>query len=355
MIVVIPSCRSIDIENLRPLIDFGARFIVIDDSDGSIRISHPQFEVYNWSDYGRLLGQNESAIPKRNGACRALGFYLAWKEGDPDEPIIALDDDCVIEQPQFPHQIIDRLGTAKRRMAVGKGVHMNTFDILRGLDSTRLFPRGFPYSHRIAYKPWKFDANVSGEVHFNLGLWRGALDINAIDRLQMESNYFPDVELFHDSVVIPSGTLVSLCAGNMHFRRELIPAIYQLPMNVEIMPKGSINRYGDIWAGFILKRMMDIRGHRLSVGGPIVKHHREGPYLKNVSSEHLAGLVNEEFIDLILRSTESIRPGDYLDMMLHFRNNLLQHAGQSSQILRAYLKHLTGALSAWLQALDKCR
>lgn len=354
MIVIIPSCRSINLQNLKPLIDFGSRFIVIDDSDGSIRIDHPQFEVYNWRDYRRLLGSNEIAISKRNGACRALGFYLAWKEGDPFEPIVALDDDCVIESPQFPHQVIDRLKPGKRRVAAGTGIHMNTFDIFRGLDCTKLFPRGFPYSQRIAYKRWTFDGSVSGEIHFNLGLWRGTLDINAIDRLQIEVNHFPDVELLHESVVIPEGALVSLCSGNMHFRRELIPAIYQLPMNVEIIPKFSINRMGDIWAGFILKRMMDIRGDRLSVGGPIVKHYREGPHVKNAASEHLAILVNEEFIDVILRSTEQISPGDYIDMMLHLHDNLRQHEAQSSPILKSYLKHLNKTLSAWLRALGEC-
>ena len=50
MIGVIPSCRHIDLNNLSPLIDAGARFIVVDDTPGSIRIDHPSFTVLNWNE-----------------------------------------------------------------------------------------------------------------------------------------------------------------------------------------------------------------------------------------------------------------------------------------------------------------
>jgi hypothetical protein len=80
MIVVIPSNRSINLDHLGPLIESGARFVVVDDSPGSIRIDHPQFRVFSWADRERLLGAHDVAIPRRNGACRDLGFVVAWKE-----------------------------------------------------------------------------------------------------------------------------------------------------------------------------------------------------------------------------------------------------------------------------------
>lgn len=56
MLVVIPTSRSVSFEYLKPLIDFGARFIVVDDSDGSVKIDHPQFSTYTWKDQDRMLG-----------------------------------------------------------------------------------------------------------------------------------------------------------------------------------------------------------------------------------------------------------------------------------------------------------
>jgi len=351
VIVVIPSCRSINTQYLKSLIEYGARFIVIDDSEGSIKINHPQFEVYNWSDRKRLLGRNEIAIPRKNGACRDLGFYIAWKQGETDEIIVAIDDDCVIESKDFGKQVESKLSQGVRRTAHGKGQHINIFDLYRNVDSTKLFPRGFPYSARVSYEPWRFDDKVSGQVHFNLGLWREVFDINAIDKIRLDQTIFPDAELIHENVVIPQGKLISVCSGNMQFRRELIPAVYQLPMNIEVMPNWAIDRYGDIWAGFILKTLMDIRGDQMSVGAPMVRHLREEPYQNNIVKEHLGHMVNEEFIELLLQSSSQIRPGSYLDMMRHLREELSRNAVNSSLILRAYLQHLDTSLVAWLEAL----
>src|ERR1700736_6271221 len=97
MIVVVPSARSIRLDYLTPLIEAGARFIVVDDSEGTIRINHPQFKEYNWSDRRRMLGSLDAAMPRRNGACRDFGFYVAWRESADDDIILAIDDDCMVE------------------------------------------------------------------------------------------------------------------------------------------------------------------------------------------------------------------------------------------------------------------
>ena len=85
MIVVIPSNRSVDLSYLGPLIDSGARFVIIDDSEGTIAIDHPQFRVLNWNDRRRILGDLDRHLPRRNGVCRTIGFIIAWRESDPGE------------------------------------------------------------------------------------------------------------------------------------------------------------------------------------------------------------------------------------------------------------------------------
>ena len=70
MIVIIPSNRAINLNYLTPLIDRGVRFIVVDDSEGSITVDHPQFEVYNWGDRKKMLGALDIGYPKRNGSSR---------------------------------------------------------------------------------------------------------------------------------------------------------------------------------------------------------------------------------------------------------------------------------------------
>jgi hypothetical protein len=95
---------------------------------------------------------------------------------------------------------------------------------------------------------------------------------------------------------------------NMQFRREVLPAVYQLPMHVPVLPHWVIDRYGDIWGGFILKTLMDIRGDTMVVGEPMIHHLKEGNFRRNIWQEHVCHLVNDEFIALLGEGATRIPP-----------------------------------------------
>lgn len=350
MIVVIPSNRAVHLDQLRPLIDAGARFVVVDDSEGSIRVDHPQFRVFHWGDRRRLLGADERAIPRRNGACRDLGFVVAWKEADDDEIVVALDDDCVVEESDFAARVERVLGPAPRPEARVEGLHLNVLDCYRDVPD-HLYPRGFPYSARVDYRRCRFVPGATGNVTFSLGLWRDVFDVNAIDKIHGPPFAFPDPALHHESVLVPAGKLVSVCSMNMHFRRSVIPAVYQLPMHVEVMPHWVVDRYGDIWGGFILKVLMDKRGESMAVGGPMIRHRKDGNVPRNTWQEHLCHLVNDEFIDLLHESAASFGPGSHREMMGALAGEFARRAGGSSPILKPYLLHLADAMEAWVRVL----
>jgi len=350
MIVVIPSNRSINLDYLRPLIDAGARFIIVDDTQGTIRVDHPQFRVFNWGDRERLLGKNEIAIPRRNGACRDLGFVIAWREADDDEIIVALDDDCAVNDPSFAAGVMRVLGDTPRPTAEVDGVHLNVLDCYSNVPDN-LFPRGFPYSKRAGYERCRFVPGAAGKVTFSLGLWQEIFDVNAIDKIQGPPFSFPDAALHHESVVIAPGKLISVCSMNMHFRRAVIPAVYQLPMHVEVMPHWVIDRYGDIWGGFILKALMDKRGDLMAAGGPMIRHLKEGNIQRNIWQEQICHLVNDEFIDLLHASMDEIEPASYVDMMDALAEQFARRCDKSSALLKPYMLHLVPAMKAWCAIL----
>jgi Reversibly glycosylated polypeptide len=350
MIVVLPTARSVSFEYLRPLIEDGARFFVVDDSEGNVTIDHPQFQVFNWNHQRQMLGSNVIAIPRRNGACRDFGFFVAWRESDPGEIVIALDDDVQVEQ-NFSRCVETVLSNAPRSVARGAGLHFNVVDCYCNVEDN-LYPRGFPYSHRADYEKWKFDGTSSGEVTFNLGLWKEIFDVNAIDKLQGPRYCYPDAQLHHKSVVVPNGALISVCSMNMHFRRELIPAVYQLPMHVEVMPGWVIDRYGDIWGGFILKTLMDLKRELMAVGAPMIRHLKEGQYTRNIWQEHTAHLVNDELISIFEQSREEIKPADYLTMTMHMADIMEREREKCSAPLRRYLDILIPAMKAWTRILS---
>jgi hypothetical protein len=350
MIVVIPTNRSIHLEYLTPLIESGARFIVVDDSEGSVTVNHPQFQVYSWADRRRMLGPLENAIPKRNGACRDFGFYIAWKESEDDEIIVALDDDCLVYHLDFAARVERSLSDWVRPVATIKAVHLNVFDLYDGIQAD-LYPRGFPYAARVNYRHSTFEKMDQRPARFSLGLWRGVFDINAIDKLHGLAYVHEEARLRHESVFLAPGCLVSVCSGNMQFRREVLPAVYQLPMNIEVMPGWVIDRYGDIWAGFILKTLMDLRGDAMAIGEPMVHHLLDGDYQRNIRKEHLCHLVNDEFLRILSLARENIRSADYVEMMKALNEEFRRVTPTCSSLLRPYFEHLTRSLESWLLAL----
>lgn len=350
MIVVIPTNRKIELEYLSPLIDAGARFIVIDDSEGSIRIDHPSFKVYNWNHRKSILGKMDQYFPRKNGACKDFGFYLAWHNSDPSEIIISLDDDCRVYHPDFPAQVEKILSNEARPVLTTQGKHVNVLDLYSQKDA-HLYPRGYPYGERLNDSGPEFLRNESRPVTFSLGLWRGVFDVNAVDKLNGTAYDYPEATLHHPSVIIEKGKLISVCAMNMHFRRECIPAIYQFPMHYQVMPHWVIDRIGDIWGGFFLKILMDLKGEALAAGEPMIYHLKEGNLHRNIWQEQISNMVNDEMIQLLLRSSESIRPSGYLDMISQLVDNLDHLRPEASPLMHNYLGHLCICLRTWVDAL----
>jgi hypothetical protein len=351
MIVVVPSARQANLAYLEPLIASGARFIVVDDTEGSITIDHPQFEVYTWKDRRHRLGELEVAIPKRNGACRDFGFYIAWMEADDEEVIIALDDDCQVLDADFAGSVLRALAWRNLPIVTGPGRHWNVLDLYQDLEPPHPFPRGFPYSDRLGYAKWKANTELACQPVVNLGLWQGVFDVNAVDKLALSRWSYPGASLSPESVVVPRGVLVSACSMNMHFRRAVIPAIYQLPMPVELAPGCVIDRYADIWGGFILKTLMDVRGDWMSVGAPMIYHSKEGSFTRNLHQENLCHIANDEFLAVLGNAAERLRPAGYLDMMQELREIFAEERGRATPIVRQYLEHLHVCLGAWVKAL----
>lgn len=352
MIIVVPSNRSVNLGYLAPLIDAGSRFIIVDDSPGTIAIDHPAFRVYNWEDRKRMLGELDEWFPRRNGACRDFGFYVAWHEADHDEIIIALDDDCEVTSHEFAAEVTAALDSAARPV-LGEGLrHLNILDLYEGTPDN-LFPRGFPYEYRGAYRR----ASANGKVHsdapvFNLGLWTDAFDVNGIDKINGPQWRWPEVDLAISNAAIAPGALVSVCSMNMQFRRKVTPAVYQLPMHVPVLPHWMIDRYGDIWGGFILKMLVDRAGETLTVGGPMIGHRKAGDMQRNIWQEHIAHMVNLEAIDRFGRAADAVAPADYLMMMSEFTENMTELSETINGMLRPYLDHLVPCLRAWCKALN---
>lgn len=353
MIVVIPSIRTINTEYIKCLLDSDAEIIVVDDTDEErIKPVSDNMKVLHYSDRKRMLGSLESCIPRKNGACRDFGLWYAYVYGEKDETVICLDDDCEILS-DYRTVAENSLGIKNLPLAQTKNRFYNPLD-LYNLDM-EIYPRGFPYEERGKKPDYNYNSSVEGNVVFNLGLWRGVFDVNAIDKLYLSQYSFDTKKLRFGQVVVQKGALVSLCSMNMILKREVIPAIYQLPMNEPIIPEWVINRYGDIWGGYICKKLADIKGDLVSVGEPMINHYKEDTQpeiLKNIKQEHYSHIVNIAFCDILDLACADIKPSDYLGMYRELVDNLKKLSVNFPVSIKPYLDPTVVKMEQWVKALN---
>ena len=112
------------------------------------------------------------------------------------------------------------------------------------------YPRGFPYKYR------KLDSSVM----FNQGLWYNILDLNAHEYAS------PSNAISKSGFnIAPKGKGITVSSMNVVFHRYLLPIYYQ-PVNW--------TRHDDIWAGLIVKIILDAYGDSMSYGYPFVRHNK---------------------------------------------------------------------------------
>ncbi len=193
-------------------------------------------------------------------------MYLAWREGC--DFIITLDDDCYPEADDF----IERHLESFRRD--------RWFRTIAG-DS----PRGLPYE-RLGQLP----------VALNHGLWSESPDLDGPTSLmRIREPRSPILPRAHE--VVPPGMALPLCAMNVCYRRDVIPAAYNLLMGFETE---GFDRFDDIWSGLILKRVLDYMGWYATSGEPFVRHVRRSNPFVNLRREALGIQIHERLWDFIL-------------------------------------------------------
>jgi hypothetical protein len=293
-----PSIRQPNLDYLEPLGD--TPVIIVDDSNGNIPknlASH--VEVLNYDDRDKLLGDKAWLIPQKSPSCKNLGLYKAYSDGY--DCIILLDDDC---DCRVSSDFMDKI-------PIGKPRHFNSYDTHGGwintmnlLNEPDVWARGFPYEHRTTSEL----TNPTPELvvsMFNEGLWTGTADINGIDKLA--GAVATAERSITESITLKEGQQLPLSIMNVQLHRDLIPAFYQ-PPDYKLSGNHMIRRHDDVWSMMVLKRIMDLKWHAVTVGEPLVWHRKEGDMHKEILSEHGANLVQP-----YLTSTLDMVPWGYVD------------------------------------------
>lgn len=217
-------------------------------------------EHYAWAEIDRELGSRGWVIPRQNAAIRNFGYWKAWQSGA--DVIVTIDDDCFPASRPFLARHVENL-----RLSVTLGWQR----------VTSFYTRGFPYRIR-----------DRAPVVVSHGLWEGIPDLDAPTQL-----LHPDLHLERPIgvEVIPRGSYFPMSGMNLAFRADFAPAMW-----FPLMGRGwPFDRFDDIWAGVLAKRVADHLGLAMVSGLPTVDHQRASDVFANLKKEAAGIEANETF------------------------------------------------------------
>jgi hypothetical protein len=307
-VVVVPSIRE---DCFRSFLDAwenelgGCTIVLVEDNpEPTFDVSRENVFHFAWTDIDSELGDLSWIIPRRTDCIRSFGFWKAIRL-DP-EFIITLDDDCYPHTPAFVELHRRRLFDLQRDEAwVSTGRHSE--------------PRGVPYYERFR----------EATCVLNTGLWTNVPDFDAPTQLMTSrvDRIFEPIEQ-----TVPKGRFFPMCGMNVAFRAEVTPAFYFL-----LMGQGyEFDRFGDIWAGVLVKKICDHLGYLVCTGKPLVEHQRASNVWANLVKEAPGLSVNEtlwQAIDRIVLSRDDF-PGCYAEIAekLEFRGDYWDRVRQAMKI-----------------------
>jgi hypothetical protein len=318
--VVIPSNREVLAPRLAA-IPPEVPIYVVEDSDAPVHVSRPGVRVFSKDFQRRFMGRDYGLIPRGTAACRNFGFYYIWCETS-CRYIISLDDDVATRDGFMDGYAA--LGERHTIDTAGGSEWLNTIDLFD--DAPPCYARGFPFDARgPATTEWSL---TTARVVAHMGLWDGVLDTHAVDK-----QLFPDYRVGYTPLSLPR-RLVRIAATprvsrfpfssmNFGFARDVLPAMYQIPMRPQFIDRYALWRYDDIWAGYIAQTLAAKRDDACTIGAPIVAHEKAGDLQRELMGEHCGILMSPHVYAVVDRAAEDVRPSTYLEMYADLMDRIL--------------------------------
>lgn len=237
------------------------------------------------------LGLGGDFVPWNSDNRRNVGFLMALESGC--DVLVSLDDDNFCEgESDFAGLHAAAVGGGAERACRAPGGWFNICTLLRMDTAATVFPRGFPHYARSGAGRLE-PAAKPAPVRINAGLWLDDPDVDAVTRLALA----PRATAFGgDSVVLAPGTWTPVNTQNTALAREAAAAYYYVRMGA-LRGGMAIDRYGDIFSGYLALACAFHLGHGVRVGTPIARHRRTPHDLLADLRHELGGmLLMEDFL-----------------------------------------------------------
>ena len=249
------------------------------------------YEAHGVSEYSHI-------VPAASHAETSFGLLYMWA-GDYDYGFF-IDDDTL------PHDEWDFFGTHMDNLAFEGEIETVSSDeqwvnvLYQNADEHDLYPRGYPYS--AMHETVETEQAHADTIVASQGLWTNVPDLDAV-RILMDGDLQGQAQTrtskadFDGDFVAAEDNYLTVCSMNLAFRREVIPAFYQLPMDEN---EWDVGRFDDIWSGVFLKRACDILGTQIYNGEPLCEHNKAARSTFDDLNNEVPGLeLNEHLWEII--------------------------------------------------------
>jgi len=321
-------------------------------------IKTPDIEKYPNTDYMKVQDQSdfiESLVGRdrfpaywrifqeNNCQRRIIGFLKAVYDGC--EYIVALDDDNFPREGEdLISEHVNVLESKSFRTISSSLKYINSLELLeKNIPNVHPYVRGYPI-HLRGEPEYSFDIVENGKIGCNIGLWEGDPDIEVLSRLQYDN--LRTKALSMTPLGIYPETYTSMCLQNISFRSEYLLFQYEFPMNINISGL-SLQRYDDIWSGYICKKLLDQLGVYMTIGPPIALHKRNiHNIISDFLNEYWGQFINLFFFTAIqeIKLEEKIDP---LKMYVELVNKLYRSLHFIDPQIQSYFNRVWHDMLRW--------
>ncbi|MFC6732690.1 MULTISPECIES: alpha-1 4-glucan-protein synthase [unclassified Haladaptatus] len=231
--------------------------------DGSSR--DVWYDEHDVSEYSHI-------VPAASHAETSFGLLYMWANPQFDIGFF-IDDDTLPHDGDFFGQHLTNLNYEGEIEEVSSDTQWVNV-LYQNADDHGLYPRGYPYA--AMNETVETGTTEISDVVASQGLWTNVPDLDAV-RILMDGDLEGQAQTrtdrtdFTKDFVAARDNYLTVCSMNLAFRREVIPAFYQLPMDDN---EWNVGRFDDIWSGVFLKRACDILDKEVYNGFPLCEHNK---------------------------------------------------------------------------------
>lgn len=352
------------INNLRKYSHSNVGFLIIGDNktpNNDVnkylkKFDEPDCEIEYWDiskqkNWLKDHNQLEGIIPYNSDNRRNIGYLVAGEKGS--RIIISIDDDNYCSGDDFfsLHSIVGR--NVDLPCVRSSNRWFNPCQMLIKKPERNIYPRGFPFVRR-----WQDSIELvpsTGKVMLNMGLWLGDPDVDAITNLAEPIKIDGLSKEYKDNVILDKDVFAPINTQNTAFHAQILPAYYYVRMGIDIGGV-TLDRYGDIWSGFFVKKIIDHIGNKVTIGRPLSDHRRNIHNLLNDLQNEIWGMIITEEMTSWLENIE-VSGKSYSDAYLSLAAQIKNfHPGIRNETVKKniidYFKDVSKYMEVWVDACD---